>query len=144
MSTSKRYTCLTILFLIILLGYINNLNNQYRFRDHHTIGRITGTSFPSFIVREYEEGTRSFTGDYKDILLIEFEEIPSDAFYKSLDSLINDPHSGWSVSDNQYSYSAIWGNGYPAPTGESDKDDIFLDIILTKGNKQAKIRYGAW
>lgn len=144
MSTSKRYTCLAILFVIILLEYIDNLNNRYRFRDHHTIGRITGTSFPAFIVREYKEGKRSFTGDHTDILLIEFREIPSDVFYKSLDSLINESNSGWSVSENQYSYSIVWGNGFPAPKGENDEDDCFINITLEKGKKLAKISYGSW
>lgn len=136
-----------VAIIIVYLGYIiiSSTNNyHHRFRDNHTIGRITETSFPAFTVREYKEGKKSFTRDYINILFIEFKEIPSDIFYKSLDSLINEPNSGWSVSNNQYSYSIVWGNGYPAPIGESDKDDIFLDIILTKGNKQAKIRYGAW
>ena len=144
MNLTKKVTCLAILFVILLLEYIDNLNNRYRFRDHHTIGRITGTSFPAFIVREYKEGKRSFTGDHTDILLIEFREIPSDAFYKSLDSLINEPNSGWSVSENQYSYSIVWGNGFPVPKGENDEDDGFINITLEKGKKLAKISYGSW
>lgn len=144
MITNKKYACIVILFVFILLVYIDNLNNRYRFRDNDTIGRITGTSFPAFIVREYKEGQKSFTGDHTDIYLIEFREIPSDAFYKSLDSLINEPNSGWSVSDNQYFYSIVWGNGFSAPKGEDDEDDGFINITLEKGEKLAKIIYGSW
>lgn len=43
-----------------------------------------------------------------------------------------------------YSYSKMWGNGLPAPKGENDEEDVFLEISLKKGSKQAIISYGVW
>ncbi|WP_370862035.1 hypothetical protein [Parabacteroides faecis] len=138
-----------ILVIVVFVGYIGYIigrdyKYRYRFRDNYVIGSITGTSFPPFTVLEYKKGKKSFTGDHTDTLLIEFEEMPSDIFYRSLDSLVNEGVSGWSVSNVQYRYSIVWGNGLPAPLGENDDEDAHLNIILTKGHKRAEIRYGSW
>lgn len=47
-------------------------------------------------------------------------------------------------SDSVYSYSTLWGNGIPAPKGESEADDGIFKITLTKGSKYGEIEDGAW
>lgn len=76
--------------------------------------------------------------------IIEFKETPSTAFYQKLDSLITVEQSDWSKRDNMYSYSRMWGNGMPAPSGEDDKEDMTFSIKFEEGSKQAVIDYGAW
>ena len=50
----------------------------------------------------------------------------------------------WSIVDDAYSYSKIWGNGLPAPNGEDDKEDMMFSISLSKGSRHATINYGVW
>lgn len=78
------------------------------------------------------------------MLVIEFEEIPSEGFYMRIDSMITAGDSDWFKHDNNYSYSKIWGNGFPAPEGEDNEEDMSFSISFDKGNKQATLRYGAW
>lgn len=117
---------------------------ENRFADQKVLSRITEAPFPSFTKKQYIKGRTSFTGDYMDELLIEFKETPSDDFYQIIDSLINVPNSDWHRSNDGYWYSKIWGNDFPAPKGEDDEEDMTICIWITKGNKEAMIRYGAW
>ena len=117
---------------------------KYRFADKETLERITGVTYPDFEIVGYEKSNTSFLGDYTDQLTIEFEDTLSSRFYQTLDSLIATPQTNWSRYDNTYSYSIIWGNGFPAPTGEDDEEDMMFTIRFDKGSKQATIDYGAW
>ena len=93
---------------------------------------------------EYSEGKRGFTGDYSDRLLLEFEKIPSEGVYQTLDSLIETRKTGWRMNDSVYVFSATWGNGMPAPKGESEDEDRSFSISFKKGNKKATINSGMW
>ena len=121
-----------------------NYHRKHRFDDKEILERITGVTYPDFKVIEYTKGRTSFLGDYNDQLLIEFKELPSVAFYQYLDSLIVTGNSDWFIFDNVYSYSKIWGNGFPAPNGEDDEEDMMFSIRFGKGSRQATIGYGAW
>ena len=108
------------------------------------IERITGVKVPEFRIIERHEGKRHFTGDYLDTLIIEFESIPSDELFEEIDRMIASNDTKWEKSDSVYSYSTFWGNGIPAPEGESEADDGIFKITLTKGSKYGEIEDGAW
>ena len=108
------------------------------------IERITGAKVPKFAIIERHEGERHFTGDYLDTLIIEFESIPSDELFEEIDSMIASNSTKWEKKDSVYSYSTFWGNGYPAPKGESEAADGIFKITLTKGSKYGEIEDGAW
>lgn len=135
---------LIVYFILYLLvsGVYYDYRREHRFADKEVLERITGVTYPDFEVVKYMKGEESFLGDYHDELTIEFKEMPSAAFYQSLDSLV--ATDVWFLHDNVYSFSAIWGNGFPAPQGESEEEDMMFDIHIEKGSKQAVISYGAW
>lgn len=135
---------LIVYFILYLLvsGVYYDYRREHRFADKEVLERITGVAYPDFEVVKYTKGEESFLGDYHDELTIEFKEMPSAAFYQSLDSLVTT--DVWFLHDNVYSFSAIWGNGFPAPQGESEEEDMMFDIHIEKGSKQAVISYGAW
>lgn len=108
------------------------------------IERITGVKVPKFAIIERHEGERHFTGDYLDTLIIEFESIPSDELFEEIDSMIVSNITKWKKKGRVYSYSTFWGNGYPAPKGESEAADGIFKITLTKGSKYGEIEDGAW
>lgn len=108
------------------------------------IERITGVKVPKFAIIERHEGERHFTGDYLDTLIIEFESIPSDELFEEIDSMIESNSTKWEKKGRVYSYSTFWGNGYPAPKGESEAADGIFKITLTKGSKYGEIEDGAW
>ncbi len=135
---------LIVYFILYLLvsGVYYDYRREHRFADKEVLERITGVTYPDFEVVKYTKGEESFLGDYHDELTIEFKEMPSAAFYQSLDSLV--ATDVWFLHDNVYSFSAIWGNGFPAPQGESEEEDMMFDIHIEKGSKQAVVSYGAW
>ena len=108
------------------------------------IERITGIRVPKYNVIEYDQGERHFTGDFMDRYKIEFQTIPSEEMFDEIDRLIETGKTGWHKDGNEYTFKSIWGNGYPAPKGESDDEDIIFGITITKGEKQATIRHGMW
>ena len=108
------------------------------------IERITGVKVPKFDIIERHKGERHFTGDYLDTLIIEFESIPSDELFEEIDSIIASNNTMWEKNGCVYSYSIYWGNGYPAPKGESEAADGIFNITLTKGSKYGEIQDGAW
>ena len=108
------------------------------------IERITGVEVPKFAIIERHKGERHFTGDYLDTLIIEFVAIPSDELFDEIDSMIASNNTEWEKKDSVYSYSTFWGNGYPAPKGESEATDGIFKITLTKGSKYGEIEDGAW
>ena len=135
-----------VLFIFLFISYFWYMDyyREHRFSNKRTLERITGVEFPDFEVASYTRLHTTFNGDYLDILVIEFEEIPSGDFYRDLDSLVATGGHWSKQDDGSYSFGHTWGNGYPAPKGESDKEDMCLSIKIEKGEKQAEIEYGAW
>lgn len=114
------------------------------YTEKERLQKITGVVFPDYIIIDYNKGEMSFHGDYTDEVTIEFKATPSNDFYQIIDSLISIPHSGWSKTEQHYSYSRMWGNGLPAPEGENDEEDMSLSISFDKGSKQAILTFGTW
>ena len=116
-------------YLIILLwGYATYLDyeRKYYFPNEDRIERITGVRLPDMDIVEYNKSKSGFTRDYSDRLLLEFEKIPSEGIYQTLDSLIEAGKTGWRMNDSVYVFSFAWGNGMPAPKGESEDVDRSL------------------
>lgn len=83
------------LFLIAYLfifawGYDAYVNYQrkYYFTDEDRIERITGIRLPDMDIVEFNKAKSGFIGDYSDRIHVEFEKIPSEGVYQTLDSLI--------------------------------------------------------
>lgn len=108
------------------------------------IERISGVRVPEYKVTKAIEGPTSFNGDYIDTLYIEFETMPSGEMFGQIDEMIEAGHPGWHKKGNQYSFTAIWGNGSPAPEGENEEDDRHFFLIITKGEKNGIITCGWW
>ncbi|MDN0051736.1 hypothetical protein QVN91_01900 [Bacteroides caecigallinarum] len=138
---------LLIIYMVIFIYGIdayNNYQRKYRLTSRETLERITGITYPDFKIVEYSKDKSSFLGDYNDRLTIEFIELPTDAFYMKIDSLIATNNSEWFKHENTYTYSKMWGNGLSVPKGEDDNEDMSFSIRLEKGSKQAILDYGAW
>lgn len=142
MLISPLFLIVYLLLSLWVLSEYYQYRREHRFADKEVLERITGVTYPDFKVVKYTEGQMSVLRDYHDELTIEFKEMPSSTFYQSLDSLV--AADVWSLYDNVYSFSAIWGNGIPAPQGESEEEDMMFNIHIEKGSKQAVISYGAW
>ena len=132
-----------IIFLLALQGYFD-YQRKYHYADNEVIERITGVAFPEVDIIDYEKGESGFLGDYSDKLILEMEEELGELTYHYLDSIINAGNTEWSKHDDEYSYSIIWGNGFPAPKGEDDEEDMMFSLSTKKGSKIVTIEYGAW
>ena len=139
--------CLGILFLglsfLILASYAYY---EWIWEEWPTerIERVTGVRVPSYKIIETHKGNRVFTGDYEDSFEIEFRDMPSDELFDEIDRIIANGNTGWKRVDNRYSFSVIWGNGLPAPKGESEKSDRTFAITILRGEKVGEIRSGTW
>ena len=91
---------------------------------------------------EYKQGKSRM--DYSDRILVEFERIPSVEIYQTLDSLIETGKTGWRMNDSAYVFSATWGNGMPAPKGESEDEDRSFCISFKKESKRVTINSSMW
>ncbi len=108
------------------------------------IERITGVRVPDFKVIKTFEGERHFTGDFMDTLIIEFETVPPEELFIEIDRKIATSKTKWKKTGDRYSFFTAWGNGYPAPVGESEGADGIFGITITNGKKMGKIIDGAW
>ena len=121
-------------------------NMDYYPRHHFVrpsvIENITGVRLPKYQVIEYDKERRSFQGDYSDELVLKFTETPSDDFYQLLNNLFD--HRKNSEGITEYTFDCIWGNGLPAPKGESEYDDYTFHIEIPKDSKTFYIEVGAW
>ena len=108
------------------------------------IERITGVRVPQYEIIEYNEGNRHFTGDFEDRFTFEFKTMPSDEMYDKIDKMIATGKTGWKKDGNKYSFSVVWGNGFPTPKGEREEDDGMFSITITRGMKKGVITYGSW
>lgn len=138
-------TLLPFLLVVVLTIYftMGEIWHRHRFDDAKTLTRITEVEFPKFKVVDYDRGGTSFHGDYSDELVLKFTEIPSEKFYTSIEALSDS--TDWHIEgDSIYCYYRMWGNGMPAPKGEDDEEDMFLNIEIKRGEKQFHVSYGAW
>lgn len=139
--------CLGILFvslMLLILGVYVYEKWFYVEWPPERIERVSGVRVPSYKIIDGHEGNRSFTGDYENCYEIEFKTMPSDELFEEIDKMIASGKTGWHKDGNRYSFSVIWGNGFPTPEGENEQDDGTFSITLTKGEKVGSIRSGAW
>ena len=132
-----------ILFLLGLQGY-DDYQRKYKFANNETVERITGVAFPELDIVEYKKDNRGFLGDYNDKLTLEMEDELSESTYHYLDSIIKSGNTKWFKHCDEYSYSIMWGNGLPAPKGESEEDDGMFSLSLKKGSKIINLSHGSW
>lgn len=84
-------------------------------------------------------------GDYDALFHLEFNELPSEAFYKQIDKKISLGDTCWCKDGNEYRYYIFWGASYgTAPEGEDPRDERYLSITIVRGEKHFTIRDGAW
>ena len=146
-GTKSCFGCLGILFgslLVIFLASYVYYEWIWEKWPTERIERVTGIKVPSYKIIQTHKGNRAFTGDYEDNYEIEFKTMPSDELFEEIDKMIASGKTGWHKDGNRYSFSVIWGNGFPTPEGENEQDDGTFSITLTKGEKVGSIRSGAW
>ena len=132
-----------ILFLLALQRY-DDYQRKYKFANNETIERITGVAFPELDIIDYKKDNRGFLGDYKDKLTLEMGNELSESTYHYLDSIISVGNTQWFKHGDEYSYSIMWGNGLPAPKGESEEDDGMFSLSFKKGSKIINLSHGYW
>ena len=146
-STKGCCGCLVIFFVGIFLVFIGSyVYHEWIWEawPPARIERITGIKVPKYKVIKMDEGERHFTGDYEDKFEIEFQTIPSDELFDKIDEMLASGNTKWQKEGETYKFSIIWGNGLPAPEGESENMDTFFSITITKGKKNGEITSGAW
>ena len=129
---------------IWLLDYMSESHRKNYFQDRDRIERITGVALPKFKMTNYSEGNRGLTGEYMDFIDFEFKNPLPDELFDEIDVKIEEGNTGWSKEGNKYTFGQSWGNGIPAPKGESDDEDRFFYLTLVKGSKEGKINHGVW
>ena len=134
------YLIITLCTVYVYFEYIKG----NRFADNEVIERITGVPFPELEIIDRGNGTRGIHGGYTDRLTLEMEENLSERTYHHLDSIIECNNTRWRKENDEYHFYALWGNGYPAPEGENEEDDVFFSLSMKKESKVVTIEYGAW
>ena len=134
------YLCLFVWRYVTYLDY----ERKYYFTNEDRIERIIGVRLPNMDIVEYNKGQSNFTGDYSDRLLVEFEKIPSDKVYQTLNSLIEKRNTGWRKNENTYVFNTTWGNGMPTPKGKSEDENRSFSISFGKVSKRATINSSMW
>lgn len=133
-----------ILYLVIYARLFIEDSRKGYFQKTDRIERITGIRLPEFKVLEYHEGERHFTGDFEDYFTFEFEADLPEKIFDKIDEMIINGNQDWRKHGNTYEYSTLWGNGFPAPKGEDDRDDRSFTLTITKGERKGSIRHGMW
>lgn len=136
----KRTLLLLILLLFALCGCVSK--SQV---DKQRIDRITSVEFPVYEVTDIQNPGIGLNGDYDALFHLEFNELPSEAFYKQIDKKISLGDTCWCKDGNEYRYYIFWGASYgTAPEGEDPRDERYLGITIVRGEKHFTIRDGAW
>jgi len=146
-GTKSCFGCLGLLFgslLILFLGLLVYYEWIWEEWPPERIERVSGVRVPSYKIIENHKDERHFTGDHEDLFEIEFKATPSDELFDKIDKMIAKGNTGWQREGKRYSFSVIWGNGLPAPKGESDSYDGTFSLTITKGEKVGEIRSGSW
>lgn len=141
------FGCLGILFgSILILFLVSYVYYEWIWEEWPTerIERVTGVKVPSYKIIETHKGNRAFTGDHEYSYEIVFKTMPSDELFDEIDKMIASGKTGWYKDGNKYSFSVMWGNGFPTPKGENEQDDGTFSITLTRGEKVGSIRSGSW
>ena len=119
--------------------YYVDYYSRHHFVRSKVVENITGVRFPKYKVIEYKPSNSRI--DRSDSFTLEFNEMPTAYFYGELAQCF----FKWTEDDRtEYSYDCIWGNGLPAPKGESDKDDYDFKVKIIEGERVFHIEVSAW
>lgn len=135
--------------LCIILYYITlaNYNHVYKLTSRGELSQIMGVDLPAYRIVDKTIGEISFNGDYSNVYVIEFKALPDEVFYAKLDSVCK-ADSYWYRSAEgkqvKYSYHRMWGNDIEAPKGQDPDEDMFVSLVLLKGEKKASLEKGSW
>ena len=106
-----------------------------RFGEPTKIEQVTGVRFPDYHIVEY--GETPFPGDVLQRRVCrvnaEFDDVPSDTFYRQLDSLCVNDTVHWHKGSGAYAYDSIYG--------KKQISKLVLAVVLEKGKKDFEIRY---
>ena len=134
---------LHLAIFLVALTLTGCMHGSSHFINPQVVQNITGVKFPKYKLVSAENGTRSFNGDGSDRFTLEFKQLPDDDFYTILDQ--NQDFFKWTEDGRTtYSFERIWGNGLPAPQGESDNDDYNFKVKIEKGAKEFYIVVTTW
>lgn len=137
-----------IALFISIYWYKLDYYPRHHFVRPRVIENITGVRLPKYKVIKYDKGVEyeksrlSFLIDYTDEFVLEFKEMPSEEFYQQLHDKYD--HHKNENGITEYSFYCMWGNGLPAPKGESESDDYTFSIKILKDSKTFYIKSGAW
>lgn len=116
------------------------------YADAQRISRIMGIDMPEYTVISDSLVWRNWMGDSESIMIVEFKEQPTEAFYASLDSVMVADSRFWGMKNDGASwwFHRSWGNGYPAPEGEDPERDDYIEVDIPREGRIVKITYGMW
>lgn len=136
---------MTILFILVIIEYNSpgtfNLKgtSDYDYVDSERLERISGIYLDTGEILNEDMSEPSFNGDYSCDFTVELYSKPD---YTKLDSLVRE--NKWMKYDGVYSFNALWGNDFPAPSGEDDDEDRFLTIRIPENSDTITITTGKW
>lgn len=122
--------------------YYSDYCQKYHFVRPNVVENITGIKFPKYkFVETNSISLWCVRGEFSYGYTLEFKRMPDDSFYEKLDQVFFK-----TVEDGKtlYSFEQIWGNGLPAPKGESDEEDYDFKVRIEKGSKQFYIDVMMW
>lgn len=142
-----KWVLATVGVLIVgLLLIIGGIEAYYKWirpeLTHARIERITEISVPRFEMFISRLGY-DFLYD-PDAYQLYFHTTPSDELFDEIDKKIVPGNTNWKRNGNEYTFSIKWGDGYPAPKGESEDEIGKFSFSITKGKDVGYLIIGVW
>lgn len=94
-------------FLLLCLNvilYINEYCYEHKYDNSRKLSRVTGVKLPEFEVVAFEEGKWLSHQKMADCQYAEFDTIPTEDFYVTLDSLAAVKDCNWSTGEGEMFY----------------------------------------
>lgn len=115
--------------------YQEKLAREHTYNDPDKIEKVVGTKIPSFKIVDYQEKEikEKYLKYFDCNSTIEWDRIPNEQFYLSLDSLCGIEGSHWSKNDDIYLFDSI--------SSESYINRIVLMLLIIKNKKDTQISY---
>jgi hypothetical protein len=136
----------TLAGIIVWSGVFYLLNKEASYTDSDTIEEMTGVELPEFrVIDSRMKQVSRFDFEQTGGADIEFLEMPDEAFFRILDSKLNDGGKNqeeiegeWTRNGNQYTYSLM------PMGGKSDfvREDGYFFLYINKNSRKASMTYG--
>jgi hypothetical protein len=136
----------TLVGIIVWSGVFYLLNKEASYTDSDTIEEMTGVELPEFrVIDSKMKQVSSFDFEQTGGADIEFLEVPDEAFFRILDSKLNDGGKNkeeiegeWTRNGNKYTYSLM------PMGGKSDfvREDGYFFLYIDKYSRKASMTYG--